>query len=105
MRALEEIKARAGELRRTRTRDLASNLIEYGAEYLLFANVEADHRRLVAALEAVEAITEHVSQSAVDAFRNAEDMPAWFKDATKAHAAELKVIAADLHQAITEALQ
>lgn len=58
MNQLEEIKARADELVRINTRDLASNLLEYGADYMLFANVEADHRKLLAALEAVEALHE-----------------------------------------------
>lgn len=53
--ALAAIKTRADRLAEMHTRELANRLPEFGREYTLLAGVESDHRRLLAALEAVEA--------------------------------------------------
>lgn len=67
MSQLEDIKARAEELGQTTTRDLASKIIEYGEGYTLLAKFEADHRRLIAALEAVEKLANDLIEENEDA--------------------------------------
>lgn len=90
MKELEEIKARAETnsiLGKTASQDEAKDTL-----------------KLVAALEAVEAIAKHVSQQAVDIYSNAKGMEFDQRIAAASYAVEFEVIAADLQSAITEAL-
>ena len=73
------------------------------AEFI--AHSRTDVPKLVAALEAVEAIAKHVSQQAVDIYSNARGMQPDQRIAAASYAVEFEVIAADLTQAIQEALQ